>query len=761
MGSPSWLFDLGLENPSTDEFLARPDLRQIATFFSGILFAASSYYFLHSTTLASILSYFRRKKSRRSNASLNMGQDSLSKTSTSLSNRTDPLSLVFLLNIVYVTTAATQMGSLLSFSSANGAVPCTFLMAWGALGSQTIRLIGLLKMTVHLRERGAANWEKYALWGALLLLTTVMFLTTAVTTAVLRPIPYIESFSLCYMRHFLLGSAVTRGLNLGIELVILARLISLLFPWIPAADAKMQVARDIQIHRVLSLILLDGATIYPSLFPTSLVADFVPFSAASILVLVAFNYNTIPRQSLVSSIFNANPPSLPQSIRIPTPNFSPFLDLQASTPSSKEISVMDFTLDRRSGRSVLIFQEKEQPHPFASGSLSAVSHSPRHWRSPNRAAISLIEQSGSLSDSVRNAVITTANKARFYSADNPVLMMTDALQAPSPGDEFTTRQRSVAAPNGSPRRSFLPTLRSASNGSRDLPTGSRVGRQILPQQTDVAAQMTASQRPFFRGHGSLPSQGSIVLQEKTMSPTPPPPPRTQRVLYQDPHPMKILSEENNTRPSTADSAIVFGSDILLRTQDDVMRMRKDIMEGGSNRTGAGSAGHGSRRTDSSSLGERPHRNSGLSLQIVNPSHHSFGASTSEAQLGTMMRPLSGQGQALVDTDTLAVSAEGVPSPTYTQASPLSRSASNAHKRPTFGESLFEGFQEGLARLEDPQPSGHPEDPSYLGALIHQDERDSRPSSLQFVTGAELHPTTIGDNQQAGKQREGSQKGSMT
>jgi hypothetical protein len=49
----------------------------------------------------------------------------------------DPFALVFILDLIYITTAAMQFGSLLSFSSATGAVPCTFLVAWGALGELT------------------------------------------------------------------------------------------------------------------------------------------------------------------------------------------------------------------------------------------------------------------------------------------------------------------------------------------------------------------------------------------------------------------------------------------------------------------------------------------------------------------------------------------------------------------------------------------------------------------------------------------------
>jgi hypothetical protein len=159
MGTPTRRIDLlGLESTSADEYLTRPDLyasphviilrstpdisphlrrRQIATFFSGILFATSLYYFLHSPTLALIFSRIRKRRSGAPTANLDARQENLSYSSTPTLTHYDPLALVFLLDLIYITTAATQFGSLLSFSSATGATPCTFIVAWSALGELT------------------------------------------------------------------------------------------------------------------------------------------------------------------------------------------------------------------------------------------------------------------------------------------------------------------------------------------------------------------------------------------------------------------------------------------------------------------------------------------------------------------------------------------------------------------------------------------------------------------------------------------------
>jgi hypothetical protein len=70
------------------------------------------------------------------------------------------------------------------------------------IGAETIRLIGLFKLTIHLRELGGPFWERIFLWAALMALSIVMFLTTAVSTGVLRTIPQVVSMSFCYFRQY-------------------------------------------------------------------------------------------------------------------------------------------------------------------------------------------------------------------------------------------------------------------------------------------------------------------------------------------------------------------------------------------------------------------------------------------------------------------------------------------------------------------------------------------------------------------------------
>lgn len=100
----------------------------------GILFASALYYFVHSPTLAAISSrLFIKRSPQRSSINLDL-EASYGSSVTSIYGKLDPLALVFILDLVFITTAATQFGSQLAFSSSSGAVSCTFLVAWGALG---------------------------------------------------------------------------------------------------------------------------------------------------------------------------------------------------------------------------------------------------------------------------------------------------------------------------------------------------------------------------------------------------------------------------------------------------------------------------------------------------------------------------------------------------------------------------------------------------------------------------------------------------
>lgn len=193
------------------------------------------------------------------------------------------------------------------------------------------------------------------------------------------------------------------------------RVMALILPWFLAFKSKMKAMKDVRVFRAASLLILDGATIYPSLFPTSLVADFVPFSVASVLVLVAFNYFPASPQSLMASFIDPHPPSLPLSIRIPTPEFSPHLHISApmTSPSIKAMSRLDISAPENiSLRSVhsRISIPRRKPTP-----IEVLRDTPpfaRELQGHSRPQSSQTWATGSLTDSVRGAVVGIARRAR-------------------------------------------------------------------------------------------------------------------------------------------------------------------------------------------------------------------------------------------------------------------------------------------------------------------------------------------------------------
>jgi len=825
MSTPSWLINLGLETVPPDQSSIRPDLcvhfrhlppvdtnlvfggffffkkisRQIAEFFTGILFAASLYYFFHSPTLPSIFSRLLRRRvgppqTARNHAQRTVESQTASNRSTSISHRSDPLALVFILDLVYITTAATQFGTLLSYSSATGAVPCTFLVAWATLGEFTSQSLSfpvlLIVIIIYFRSKVPKPSVSSASSNSPFICENVAlprqrntfsgfycpFPLLSCSSSPQSPLvfssqfligirsPFVTSDSAfhpfnSFFRYpsfhplipctsFVAGGALSRGLNLLIELFVLARFFGLFCPRIPAVNPK----QDIQIYRTLSLIALDAVTFYPSLLPTSLLADFLPFALVSILVLIAFNHTALFRQSLVSSILNGNEPSLPQSIRAPTPNLDPPPTADSPT-SSKERSIIELDLERERGRSIRLFDvAKGYPHPFAAASITRSQQPQRRWISPYRATGSAVHYSSSLTDSVRDAVVATANRTRIYPAEEPIFLTTGDLGTALTGDNPPAIQGPKAGRgDSSRRRSFLPALRTTVSGPEQPSDDTRMGRQILVGQVEVADRMMATSRPVRPEHRPLGSLSSAHSQDHASYSSPPAPPRPQRVLLQDPHPMLILGEDTihqaETRPSTSDSAIVFGSDILIRSQDDVMRMRNEPVEGGSLGTREASIGHGSAREDGS-LGDRLYRNSGLSLRIASPSRRSFGASMGEGSgspAGESSGPHAGASNARMDVDVLSVVHEGESSPEHTgNGAHPPRTSRRAQKRPTFGESLFDRFQRNFPFSEGAS-SGSVADPlSPFGATTtttRQDAQGNQSRSSRHVHGPRTRTST--------------------
>lgn len=110
--------------------------RQYVTFFLGWLFIISFILFLTSPTLSSIVLRFKHAFNPPNIVDTRSIDARAEKSITTItsSNKDDALALVFLINLLILTTSATQFASLLAFDSSNGETSCVFLTAWNGLG---------------------------------------------------------------------------------------------------------------------------------------------------------------------------------------------------------------------------------------------------------------------------------------------------------------------------------------------------------------------------------------------------------------------------------------------------------------------------------------------------------------------------------------------------------------------------------------------------------------------------------------------------
>ena len=82
----------------------------------------------------------------------------------------------------------------------------------------------------------------------------------------------------------MITSAISCGVNILLELYALVRIITLV-PSFFSLRHKLGMLWNGQVARVGSLILLEAMIIYPTMVPIGLLADFVPFSIGSIILL--------------------------------------------------------------------------------------------------------------------------------------------------------------------------------------------------------------------------------------------------------------------------------------------------------------------------------------------------------------------------------------------------------------------------------------------------------------------------------------------
>ncbi|KAF8309344.1 hypothetical protein DL93DRAFT_1767032 [Clavulina sp. PMI_390] len=98
----------------------------------------------------------------------------------------------------------------------------------------------------------------------------------------------------------LVPAIITSAMNVLFETYLLARFFTLLVPGFLQPEHQRAALLDSRFSRGLSLLILDVLTVIPTAVAINTVADVVPFSLGSILVLIAFNYRPLLADEAIS-----------------------------------------------------------------------------------------------------------------------------------------------------------------------------------------------------------------------------------------------------------------------------------------------------------------------------------------------------------------------------------------------------------------------------------------------------------------------------
>lgn len=289
-----------LQNLSTEEFLQNPSLRTVDAFFLGGAFLLALMYICKSAAIRSLSETFGSISLRRSTPSTPESleadldekerlrkwvEDILLGPAESL----DPKNLVFILCIFVANASLAMFGATLIFSKGQELM-CTFLVAWGGLSSEMIRVVGFIRLSLELQALHSRKWELYLNWFYMVVIIAFMLLNNAVEWGALRSPRNFDTIYLCYRQHSLSTSLLSSLLNVLFELYVVLRLAILLTPSFLLGRHRWGGLKDIRLGMALSLLLMDLLTVVPHAIPVSIAADYIPFSVAAIIVLIVFNH---------------------------------------------------------------------------------------------------------------------------------------------------------------------------------------------------------------------------------------------------------------------------------------------------------------------------------------------------------------------------------------------------------------------------------------------------------------------------------------
>ncbi|GJJ07625.1 hypothetical protein Clacol_001829 [Clathrus columnatus] len=167
-----------------------------------------------------------------------------------------------------------------------------FLVAWAGIAAQTAKLLGLLSLGIDLRRLGALKWEFYLFSILLSGAFVVMFVSNALSVGTLKELPNSSTDAICFRERHIGTGAATIAIDIVLEVYCVARMMYFLVPGFLYPRHKVQALFDIRVARSLSLLALDIA-IAPQMFTFfGVLADAIPSSLVTVVVLAAFNQHS-------------------------------------------------------------------------------------------------------------------------------------------------------------------------------------------------------------------------------------------------------------------------------------------------------------------------------------------------------------------------------------------------------------------------------------------------------------------------------------
>ncbi|KAI9063247.1 hypothetical protein FKP32DRAFT_1572377 [Trametes sanguinea] len=360
------------DNSFATEFLRHPDFRATAGFLLGWVFWSSVSYAYQSQFFQSLgricwrfirgernSTHARDIEARAPAATEKGGNQRRDGLQTNVQRISNESALVFTLNLCFAFASFAKFCSILAYDPGGANTACAFTVAWGSMADQAARLVGLFILTLRLKSQNARPIEFYCLCAALVIALSFVLAFNATNTGDIIPVKSL-TVAICVVDRYLPTAILTSASLIIIELYMLMRCLS----WedrLSGLGYMFHKSMNLQVARASSLLLLDVLTVAPNVVNTNVLARFVPFSLAALIVLIVFNRGMYCR-TRSDSVLNA--PSARSRMTMPRP-------LTLVSRSSPHEAVDSSPESSEKGDIIVIDTPMGQPRPVPS-----VRHAP-------------------------------------------------------------------------------------------------------------------------------------------------------------------------------------------------------------------------------------------------------------------------------------------------------------------------------------------------------------------------------------------------